>query len=89
MDSFEFNKIAAAVLVTALLFIGIKEIGNFIYHVDKPKKSAYKIEGVKENSVAAKKEIKIEEKLAPIKPLLASASIEAGAKVFKKCQCSK
>ena len=85
MDSFEFNKIAAAVLVTALLFIGIKEIGNFIYHVDKPKKSAYKIEGVKENSVAAKKEIKIEEKLAPIKPLLASASIEAGAKVFKKC----
>ena len=85
MDSFEFNKIAAAVLVTALLFIGIKELGNFVYHVDKPKKSAYKIEGVAENSVAAKKEIKIEEKLAPIKPLLASASIEAGAKVFKKC----
>ena len=28
MDSFEFNKIAAAVLVTALLFIGIKELGN-------------------------------------------------------------
>ena len=55
MDSFEFNKIAAAVLVTALLFIGIKELGNFIYHVDKPKKSAYKIEGVAENSVDAKK----------------------------------
>ena len=55
MDSFEFNKIAAAVLVTALLFIGIKELGNFIYHVDKPKKSAYKIEGVTENSVDAKK----------------------------------
>jgi len=69
MDSFEFNKIAAAVLVTALLFIGIKEIGNFVYKVDKPKKSAYKIE----------------EKLASIKPLLASASIESGAKVFKKC----
>ena len=63
MDSFEFNKIAAAVLVTALLFIGIKEIGNFIYHVDKPKKSAYKIEGVKENSVAAKKEIKVGDKI--------------------------
>ena len=85
MDSFEFNKIAAAVLVTALLFIGIKELGNFIYHVEKPKKSAYKIEGVAENSLDAKKEIKVEEKLASIKPLLASASIEAGAKVFKKC----
>ena len=36
MDSFEFNKIAAAILTTALVFIGIKEIGNVIYHVDKP-----------------------------------------------------
>ena len=43
MDSFEFNKIAAAILTTALVFIGIKEIGNVIYHVDKPEKSAYKI----------------------------------------------
>ena len=85
MDSFEFNKIAAAVLVTALLFIGIKELGNFIYHVDKPKKSAYKVEGVSENSVGIKKEVKVEEKLASIKPLLASASIDDGAKVFKKC----
>ena len=85
MDSFEFNKIAAAVLVTALLFIGIKELGNYIYHVDKPKKSAYKIEGVIDDSAIVKKEIKVEEKLASIKPLLASASIEAGAKVFKKC----
>ena len=56
MDSFEFNKIAAAVLVTALLFIGIKELGNFVYHVDKPKKSAYKIEGVAENSVVQKRD---------------------------------
>ena len=85
MDSFEFNKIAAAVLVTALLFIGIKELGNFIYHVDKPKKSAYKVEGVAENSVSTKKEVIVEEKLASIKPLLASASIDDGAKVFKKC----
>ena len=85
MDSFEFNKIAAAVLVTALLFIGIKEIGNFVYKVDKPKKSAYKIEGVADNTNATNEKVKIEEKLASIKPLLASASIESGAKVFKKC----
>ena len=26
MDSFEFNKIAAAILTTALVFIGIKEM---------------------------------------------------------------
>ena len=46
MDSFEFNKIAAAVLITILLVIGVKEIGNIIFHVEKPKQSAYKIEGV-------------------------------------------
>ena len=85
MDSFEFNKIAAAVLVTALLFIGIKEIGNFVYKVDKPKKSAYKIEGVADNNKTTNEKVKIEEKLASIKPLLASASIESGARVFKKC----
>lgn len=85
MDSFEFNKIAAAVLVTALLFIGIKEVGNFVYKVDKPKKSAYKIEGVADNTKTTNEKVKIEEKLASIKPLLASASIESGAKVFKKC----
>ena len=85
MDSFEFNKIAAAVLITALLFIGIKELGNFVYKVDKPKKSAYKVEGIVENTSKVKKETKIEVQLTSIKPLLASASIEAGGKVFKKC----
>ena len=46
MDSFEFNKIAAAFLTTALVFIGIKEIGNALYHVENPEKSAYVVEGV-------------------------------------------
>ena len=85
MDSFEFNKIAAAVLTTALVFIGIKELGNVIYQVDKPKKTAYKIEGVIEKTSVANTAVKEEEKLSPITPLLASASIDAGAKVFKKC----
>ncbi len=85
MDSFEFNKIAAAFLTTALVFIGIKELGDAIYHVDSPKQSAYKVEGVVEKISATTSEVKKEEKLSPITPLLATASIEAGAKVFKKC----
>ena len=40
MDSFEINKIIAAILLTALIVIGI---GKF--HVEKPQESAYKIEG--------------------------------------------
>jgi cytochrome c len=85
MDSFEFNKIAAAFLTTALVFIGIKELGNAIYHVEKPKQSAYKIEGVEEDNLTKTTVKKVEVKLAPITPMLASASIENGSKVFKKC----
>ena len=85
MDALRFNKIAAAVIVTALLFIGIKELGNYIYKVEKPVKSAYKVDGVIEKKAVENKQVKIEERLPPIEPLLASASIDAGAKVFKKC----
>ena len=63
MDSFEFNKIAAAILTTALVFIGIKEIGNVIYHVDKPEKSAYKIEGVEQTTTGQVAEKKLKHHL--------------------------
>ena len=46
MDSFEINKIIAAILMTALVLIGIGKLTDVIFHVDKPKESAYKIEGV-------------------------------------------
>jgi cytochrome c len=81
MDSFEFNKIAAAVLVVALLVIGLNQIADSIYRVKKPETQGYKIEGVS----TAKGEIKKEEKLADIKVLLATANVGAGENVFKKC----
>ena len=85
MDSFEFNKIPAAVLVTILVIIGIKEIANEIFHVQKPKQSAYKIEGVETATTTTTEVAKVEEKLAPITPMLASASVDDGKNVFKKC----
>ena len=55
MDSFELNKIIAAVLLTVLIVIGI---GKFtlilLFHVDKPKESAYKIEGLETLSISSK-----------------------------------
>ena len=48
MDSFELNKIIAAVLLTALIIIGIGKLTDILFHVDKPKESAYKIEGLEE-----------------------------------------
>ena len=86
MDSFEFNKIAAAVLIVALLLIGLNQIADFIYQVKKPQTPGYKVEGViEEAKTASKDEIKKVEKLADIKVLLASANIGAGENTFKKC----
>ena len=46
MDSFEINKIIAAVLLTALIIIGIGKFTDILFHIEKPKESAYKIEGL-------------------------------------------
>ena len=46
MDSFEINKIIVAVLLTALIIIGIGKFTDILFHVEKPKESAYKIEGL-------------------------------------------
>ena len=57
MDSFEINKIVAAVLLVALLVIGIGKISNLLFNVEKPEVSGYKVEvseEVTKKSVAQK-----------------------------------
>ena len=44
MDSFELNKIIAAILMVALLIIGLNKIADRVFHVDKPEKPGYKVE---------------------------------------------
>ena len=61
MDSFELNKIIGAVLLTALIVIGINKLSDAIFHVDKPKESAYKIEGVELVSTSSEKTTKSKE----------------------------
>ena len=85
MDSFEINKIIAAVLLTALLIIGLGKFTDILFHVDKPKQSAYKVEGLeKAVSSAEQEKTKIEEKV-DISKLLAMGDLAHGEKVFKKC----
>ena len=43
MDSFEINKIVAAVLMVALLLIGLSKLSNIIFHVEKPKTPSYSV----------------------------------------------
>ena len=85
MDSFEINKIIGAVLITALIFIGLGKFTDFLFHVDKPEQSAYKIEGLE--SVVSKSGEKTEvlEEKVDISQLLALGDLVHGEKVFKKC----
>jgi cytochrome c len=86
MDSFEINKIIAAILLTALIVIGIGKFTDILFHVEKPKESAYKIEGleVTEASASLNPEKKVEE-IVNISQLLALGDLAHGEKVFKKC----
>ena len=86
MDSFEINKIIAAILLTALIVIGIGKFADVIFHIEKPKESAYKIEGleVTEASASLNPEKKVEE-IVNISQLLALGDLAHGEKVFKKC----
>ena len=86
MDSFEINKIIAAVLLTALIVIGIGKFTDILFHVEKPKVSAYKVEGLEVASINAsgQEAVKVVEAV-DIKALLAMGDLAHGEKVFKKC----
>ena len=43
MDSFEINKIIAAILLTALIIIGIGKFADVIFYVEKPEKQHTKL----------------------------------------------
>ena len=83
MDSFEINKIVAAVLMVALLVIGIGKLSDVIFHVEKPDKPGYSVE-VDQSAVSTSTVTKDEEKI-DIAALLAMGDIAHGEKVFKKC----
>ena len=83
MDSFEINKIVAAVLMVALLVIGIGKLSDVIFHVEKPDKPGYSVE-IESSTVSTSTATKDEEKI-DIAALLAMGDIAHGEKVFKKC----
>ena len=84
MDSFEINKIVAAILMVALLIIGIGKISNVIFHVDKPKTPGYAVEVDQVVSSASSTVEAVEEKI-DIAALMALGDSTKGEKIFKKC----
>ena len=84
MDSFELNKIIAAVLMVALLIIGIGKVSKIIFHVEKPKTPGYVVE-IEETTKASTVSTEITEKKVDIAALMALGDVTSGEKIFKKC----
>jgi cytochrome c len=84
MDSFEINKIVAAVLMVALLVIGIAKISDLIFHVEKPKTPGYTVEVDQVASASSSTVESVEEKI-DIAALMAMGDAISGEKIFKKC----
>ena len=84
MDSFEINKIVAAILMVALLIIGIGKISDIVFHVEKPETPGYKVEidqAVSSSNLTAE----VVEAKVDIAALMSMGDIASGEKIFKKC----
>ena len=82
----ETNKILGAIILALLLAAAFSKIADMAVHPDFPKELAYKIEipeGGSSNVQA--EEVDIFETLPEITPMLASADMVKGEKLFKKC----
>ena len=84
MDSFELNKIIAAILMVALLVIGIGKFSDIIFHIEKPKTPGYVVEVEQTTSLSSSTKTTVEEKI-DIAALMAMGDIASGEKIFKKC----
>jgi len=83
MDSFEFNKIAGAVLGTLLLVLGLKNLGGVVFHNEAPEKAGFMIAAAEADTAGAKP---AEAAAAvPIGKLLASADKAKGEATAKAC----
>jgi cytochrome c len=82
MDSFEFNKIAGAVLGTCLFLLALNIGAEAIYAPVEPHKPGYEIDVKKAAAPAPGQAAAPEE---PIEQLLAKADVSRGEAVAKQC----
>ena len=85
MDSFEINKIVAAVLMVALLVIGIGKVSNLIFHVEKPEVPGYAVDVEQAVATSTETSSDTSEEKIDISALMAMGDLAHGEKVFKKC----
>ena len=84
MDSFELNKIIAAILMVALLVIGLGKIADSIFHVKKPERPGYQVEVESQSTSSATQVTEMGEKI-DIAAIMALGDVASGEAIFKKC----
>ena len=84
MDSFEINKIIAAILMVALLIIGISKVSDLVFYVEKPETPGYIVETDQILKVDDPN-VKVVEAKVDIAALMALGDVSSGEKIFKKC----
>ena len=84
MDSFELNKIIAAILMVALLLIGLGKIADSFFYVQKPKNPGYQVEVESQLTSEISQTTEVVEKI-DIAAIMALGDVTSGEKIFKKC----
>ncbi|MDA9956240.1 cytochrome c family protein [Candidatus Pelagibacter sp.] len=84
MDSFEINKIIAAILMVALLVIGLGKIADSVFHVKKPKTTGYQVEVESRIASNTSQTVEVVENI-DIATIMALGDVASGEKIFKKC----
>ena len=84
MNSFEFNKMAGAVLGTALLAFGLNSLSGYIYHSEAPETPGFAV-AVAEAATGGAETGGEEQPQVSLGTLLASADAGKGQSVFKAC----
>lgn len=85
MNSFQFNKIAMAVLGTVFLIFATSLIAESLYHAEAPENPGFVIAAAESGGGAEAGEEAAGPAFDPVSPLLASADLAAGEAEFKKC----
>ena len=81
MDSFEINKIIAAIILVVVIIVGLDKVSETIFYAEKPEKPGYEVEVVAVSSASESNETEI----VDISALIAMGNLDHGKKVFKKC----
>ena len=84
MDSFELNKVIAAILMVVLLVIGLSKIADGVYYVKKPKNPGYQVEIENQLTSGTSQTTEVVEKI-DIAAIMTLGDVVSGKKIFKKC----